>query len=117
MKARKDRHNLLRDTLIGAFSSWGMPVKREPVISEQENLQGDLEIHLVDGPLVFYTSVVHPSPVRNQQNKNPTEETQVRDRQKFKKYDRLCKQAEKSFRPFTFQTFGGIGSHAISSVI
>ena len=90
-----------------------MPTKREPVVSDEEHLQGDLEIPLADGPCVIDTSVVHPSPLWNQQNKNPTGATQVRDRQKFKKYEGLCKQGEKSFLSFTFQTFGGMGSHAL----
>jgi hypothetical protein len=113
MKARKERHNVLRDTLIGAFGVWGMPVKREPVISERANLQGDLEIPLAEGPCVLDTSVVHPSPVWNQQNKNPSEATQVRERQKCQKYEDLCKQVEKCFLPFVFQTFGGVGSQAL----
>ena len=30
-----------------------------------------------------------------------------------RKYEGLCKQGEKSFLPFTFQTFGGMGSHSL----
>lgn len=74
---------------------------------------GDLELPHPEGPLVIDTSVIHPSVVWHQQNLKPTAATGVREKMKVNKYEKICTLAEKSFLPFVFQAFGGIGSYAL----
>jgi hypothetical protein len=114
MNGRYDRHNKLRDTLIGALSSWGFPVHREPFVKRGSNLRGDIEVVQTDGPCILDVSVIHPTAIGTQQNLSPAAGTRIRERVKENKYGQVCREMEKKLVPFVFQTYGGIGEQALT---
>lgn len=116
-RARDTRHNCLRDSLVSGFTSWGLPVDKEPRIVSSSNRKGDLEIPQPSGPLVIDTSVITPSVVWTQQNVRSKAATQVREYEKCRVYVDLCGEAGKGFLPFVFQNMGGIGRQALDFLV
>ena len=113
--ARTERHNLLRDVIIGALSAWGFPVEKEPLIrhGNVHRHRGDFSLPQLNGPLIGDVSIIQPSVMNTQQNLSSSSATLVRERTKFRKYQDLCKRSQKSFLPFVFQTLGGIGNRGL----
>jgi hypothetical protein len=113
MNGRTERHNKLRDAIIGALSSWGFPTEKEPKIESESQLRGDVEVVQTDGPVILDVSVIHPSVVGTQQNLRPSAATKVRERSKMNKYEKVCQDVGKKVLPFVFQSYGGIGEKAL----
>ena len=90
--ARVDRHNQLRDTLIGGLVSWGFPVKREPLIRTGSGCRGDVEVVQSDCPVVVDVSVTQPSAVSTQQNLRAAAATRVVELMKTNKYGSVCRE-------------------------
>jgi hypothetical protein len=111
--ARNERHNLLRDVLLGGLSAWGYQTQKEPVIKEGSSYRGDISVIQSDGPLVIDVSLIHPSVAHTQQNIFTSGATLVRERMKFHDYQKICDSVQKRFLPFVFQSFGGIGNKAL----
>lgn len=109
MNYRHDRHDRLRDTLLGFLSAWGFSPRREPVIQRGCNLRGDIEVVQTDGPCILDVSVIHPTALRTQQNLTPAAGTRIQEKVKEDKYRKICDQTEKNLVPFVFQSYGGIG--------
>jgi hypothetical protein len=110
---RTNRHNQLRDVIIGALSSWGFPTEKEPKIQSGSKLRGDVEVIQFSDTTILDVSVIHPSVVGTQQNLRPSAATKVRERSKLKKYERLCQSMDKKAQPFVFQSYGGLGEKAL----
>jgi hypothetical protein len=115
MKHHQDnRHNKLRDALIGCFLHWGMDPKKEPLIQQGSQDRGDIEINQPQGPVVLDVSVTSISSVKGLQKGNPKAATTIRESEKINKYGNSCQEQNKDFRPLVFQTFGGIGSKGLN---
>jgi hypothetical protein len=123
---RTERHNQLRDSLLGMLSAWAFQTKKEPLVKQEgqvnssgranekeTRLRGDVELIQTSGPMIVDLSVIHPSAVRNQQNLRPTAATSIREQSKCRKYEQPCQQVHKAFLPFVLQTFGGIGNKGL----
>ena len=110
---RTERHNNLRDTLLGALSAWGIDTEKEPIIQQGKSFRGDVGVTQSHGPCIIDVSVIHPSPANTQQNLSVSAATLVREQEKYNYYGKLCNDAQKLLVPFAFQTFGGIGKHAL----
>jgi hypothetical protein len=113
MNHRTNRHNILRDIIIGALSSWGLSPEKEPKIRQGSNLRGDIELQQFSGTTVLDVSVIHPTVVGTQQNLRPSAATKLRERSKLKKYEQLCQNMDKKAQPFVFQTYGGLGEKGL----
>jgi hypothetical protein len=114
MKAsRTERHNLLRDVILGGLSAWGYQTQKEPRIMEGSSRRGDISVIQSDGPLIIDVSLIHPSVAYSQQNIYISGATLVRERTKFHDYQNICESVQKRFLPFVFQTLGGIGNKAL----
>jgi ribonuclease HI len=111
--AQNERHNMLRDVLLGALSTWGFELQKEPLIKQGQSFRGDIGVAHPQGPQILDVSVIHPSVVSTQQNNRPAAATRVRENEKRSKYGDHCRDVDKSFIPIVFQTFGGIGRHTL----
>jgi hypothetical protein len=111
--ARTERHNNLRDSLLGALSAWGIETEKEPVIQQGKSFRGDVGVIQPHGPCIIDVSVIHPSPANTQQNLSVSAATLVREQEKYNYYGKLCNDAQKLFIPFTFQSLGGLGKKAL----
>jgi hypothetical protein len=111
--ARTERHNNLRDALIGALSAWGFETEKEPIIQQGKSFRGDVGVIQPHGPCIIDISVIHPSPLNTQQNLSVSAATLVREKEKYNYYGSRCNEVQKWLLPFAFQTFGGIGKKAL----
>jgi hypothetical protein len=112
--ARTERHNMLRDVLIGGLSAWGFQVEKEPLIEQGRSFRGDLLVPHANGPVILDVAVSHPSATHTQQNVYTSGGTMVRERLKNQYYSAMCRRVQKEFTPFVLQTWGGIGSQGLS---
>jgi hypothetical protein len=112
---RDNRHNQLRDALIGSFLHWGIITEKEPSIQEGSLERGDIEIAQPQGPVVLDVSVTSFTSIntKHQQKRTPSAATTVREREKTNKYETSCTQQNKEFRPLVFQNLGGIGNKGL----
>jgi hypothetical protein len=113
---RDNRHNKLRDALIGSFLHWGMITEKEPCIREGSLERGDVEITQPQGPVLLDVSVasVFSTRAKHQQQSNPSAATGIREQEKINKYGQSCAQQNKDFRPLVFQNLGGIGKKGLA---
>jgi len=109
----KQRHDNIRDSLLGALSAWGIETEKEPKIQQGKNFRGDVGVLQPQGPCIIDVSVIHPSPMNTQQNLSVSAATLVREQEKYNYYGKLCNDAQKSLIPFAFQTLGGLGKKAL----
>jgi hypothetical protein len=114
MNYRHNRHDRLRDTLLGALSAWGLCPQREPIIQRGSNLRGDIEVVQTDGPGIIDVSVIHPTAARTHQNLSSAAGTRIQEKLKYNKYGRVCERMEKKLVPFVFQSYGGIGEQGLN---
>jgi hypothetical protein len=112
---RDNRHNKLRDALIGSFLHWGMITEKEPLIQQGSLQRGDIEICQPQGSVVLDVSVtsVLSATAKGKQIRTPSAATTIRESEKTSKYRTSCIQQNKEFRPLVFQNLGGIGNKGL----
>jgi hypothetical protein len=110
-----NRHNKLRDALIGSFLHWGMDPKKEPLIQQGSRDRGDIEICQPQGPVVLDVSVTSAmsAKAKGKQVSTPAAATTIRESEKTRRYKDSCTQQNKEFRPLVFQNLGGIGNKGL----